>query len=136
MVTCHVNYKGSGVPTHAPTCTLNPSTVNVTNGATGSTTLTITTGPQNALLDYLGEGSGIAVAGLLMFFPAKRRRRWRGALLILLCTAILGFAAGCSGSSPSPSNSNTGTTSGSYTVTLTAVAGSTTSSTDVPFTVQ
>ena len=130
VVSCKVNFKGTGTPNHAPTCSLAPSTINVTAGAAGSATLTITTGPQNALLEHFDGSGGVALAGLLFCLCYLPRRRWRGALLALLCTTALGFAIGCGGSGSS------GTTAGSYSATVTATAGSTTSSVDIPFAVQ
>ena len=130
VVSCKVNFKGTGVLHHGPICSLAPSTINVTNGAAGGATLTITTGPQNALLEHFDGSGGVALAGLLFCLCFLPRRRWRGALLVLLCTTALGFAIGCGGSGSS------GTTAGSYSVTVSATAGSTTSSVDIPFAVQ
>lgn len=130
VVSCKVNLRGTGLPRHVPTCSIAPSAINVANGAAGSATLTITTGPQNALIERSGGTSGVALAGLLCGLCLLPRRRWRGVLLALLCTAAFGFAIGCGGGGSS------GTTAGNYSVTVAATAGSTTGSVDIPFTVQ
>ncbi len=135
-VTCHVTSKSTGTVSNTPTCIVNPSTVNATGGGALTTSLTITTGGQSAQLEHFNRSSGIALAGLLLGVCFIPRRRWNGALLAILCTFILGFAAGCGGSSNNNPSSPGGTTSGNYTVTITATAGSATGSADLPFIVQ
>lgn len=142
LVTCKVILKGSGTAANQPACKLAPSTVNVTNGSSGTTVLTITTGTSTTgALERFERGTGIALAGTVLVMAGSFKRKWRGALLAVLCTVMLGFAVGCGGSSngttsTSGTGTSTATTAGSYTITVAATAGDTTSSVDVPLTVQ
>lgn len=73
-------------------------------------------------------GSGVAVAGLLLFgLPRKRRSRW-SALLVAVFTVALLSVAGCSGAAGTPGadDGNINVPAGTYPVTITAT-GTTTS---------
>ncbi len=65
-------------------------------------------------------GSGVAVAGLVLFaLPRRRRNRWSALMVALVSVGILS-AAGCSGSSGSGTNGTTNSTPGTYAITVTA----------------
>jgi hypothetical protein len=138
-----------------PTCSLNPTSVKITTGGTGSTVLTVqtTAASTSALLaptwmKLFSLGGGTVLAGLLLGVPA-RGRRWMP-MLILLWIVVAGGVLGCSGGGSSTSgsggsNSGSGgsstpaTTAGAYRFALTGVDSANsgiTSSTSVAVTVQ
>jgi hypothetical protein len=132
------NYSGTmkmsctlaGSPTGAqspPTCSMNPTTINIATGGTGATTLTVqTTAASNAALlepmrmKLFGLGGGTILAGLLLVGIPDRRRRWMG-MIVLLWVVVAVSAIGCGGGGSSSSNSGSGgsttpaTTAGTYT---------------------
>jgi hypothetical protein len=133
-----------------PTCSLSPTSVNITQGGTGSTVLTVqTTAASTAVLlaptwmKVLGfGGGGTVVAGLLLIGVPVRRRRWMAMLVVLGSILIVGtFGCGGGGSSTSGSggSSTSATTAGTYRFTVTGVDAansSITTSTSVAVTVQ
>ncbi len=77
-------------------------------------------------------GSGVAVAGLLLFgLPRRRRNRWSALLVAAFTVAILSVA-GCSGAAGTPGadNGNINVPAGTYPVTITAI-GTTTNGTSI-----
>lgn len=132
---CSVAWQGSGTATVLPSCSLNPAQV---QAPSGTSTLTVsTTGGGSARLgdnfQLFSDGSGTALACVLLFF-AVPRRRIRGLLLLALVGMLsLGAVTGCGGGS---SKGSSGTTAGSYSVTVTASDGSATNTLTIPLTVQ
>jgi hypothetical protein len=142
-LTCAVTYTGTGSATAPPTCSLNPSSVSVSNGGTATSTLTInTTASTSALNTSLGRTTFAlagSFAGALLLLLAPRRRKSLLHLACLLVLATFGALAGCSGggnSNPTTTNNTTPTTLGSYNVAITATSGSVTTTTNLPLTVQ
>ena len=134
-LTCNVTYTGAGTASNAPTCSLNPSQVQVTSGTTATTTLTVSTTAAvgSAKPNSLWPSSGVAFATLFLigFLP---RRRWKGAaLLVILAIVAACTVSGCGGS---PAPSNPGTTIGGYQVVVTATSASLTATTTIPLTLQ
>jgi len=139
-----------------PTCSLNPTSVKITTGGTGSTVLTVQTKAASTAarlvpsgMNLFGLGGGTVLAGLLMIgVPARGRRRMT--MLALLWIVVVAGVVGCGGGGSSSSNSggsNSGsggssipaTTAGTYTFTLTGVDSadsSITTSTNVVISVQ
>ena len=121
-------------PTDAPslpTCSLNPASVTIATGGSGTTTFTVKTTaasssavlrPSRLNLQGLG-GAGAALAGLLMLGIPSRRRRWTSMLFLLWIVVATG-AIGCSSVNTLPGLNNPtpdapGTTAGGYTFTVT-----------------
>jgi hypothetical protein len=66
--------------------------------------------------------SGVAAAGMMLFWIPMRRRRWPSLLAALLLFAALGVVSGCSGGSTGTvSQPIPGTTAGTYTYTVSGV---------------
>ncbi len=116
-----------------PTCNLNPASVTVTSGGSGTTVLTVNTtaASTTALVRpfrwnrWKFGGEAAVLATVLMLGMPSRRRRWLP-MLALLSVVVFAGAIGCGGSGGSGTTSATGsntkaTTAGSYTFT---VAGS------------
>jgi hypothetical protein len=145
-MTCTLAASPAGAQS-VPVCSLNPPTVTLAAGGSGTselivrTTPTIVSGlarPSGQNLWRLG-GGGAVLAAVLMFGIPTRRRRWLSMLALLVAVAAVGVI-GCGGSqSFTPPANNPGTTAGSYTFTVTGTdsANSTiTASTTVTITVQ
>lgn len=122
------------------TCSI-PASVTI-NGSTAQTvTLTVnTTAPSSALNrreGVFGPIGGTAFACVLMVGFAGRRRKWLGALGMVLVLVFVGGALGCSGggSGGGGGGGNAGTTPGSYTITVTATSGSITETGTISLTV-
>jgi subtilase family serine protease len=119
-------------------CTI-PSPVTV-SGNTPTALLTVLTTGSTASL-RLGHGIGWwAVSGGLfacIFIAGFSSRRRRSMLISgLLLMASLALAAGCGGGSSTPVAKANGTPPGNYTITITATSGSSTTTKNVPVTVQ
>jgi peptidoglycan/LPS O-acetylase OafA/YrhL len=113
-----------------PTCALNPTSVTLTSGGSGTSTLTVNTTaasttalakPGNQHLWKLGGGGAVLAAVLLFGVPA-RRRRWASLLALLLLVAAVG-AVGCGGGGGGSTGGGGGlstpaTTAGNYSFTL------------------
>jgi hypothetical protein len=125
------------------------SPVSISGTAAGTATLTIfTTAPSSAALIVPARpgirwyNGGAALACFLLFgVSARRRRRWRtmlGLLVLLafLAGSVLSCGGGGSGGGGGGGNSNPGTTPGAYTVTVTGTSGSITATGTVTLTVQ
>lgn len=134
-----------------PTCNLNPASVTLTAGGTGTTVLTVnTTGSATAALSrpfqqnrWKVAGEGAVLATMLMFgIPSRRRRRLSmlAILSVVFIVGAIGCGQGSSSSIPPTTSSNTqATTAGSYTFTVAgadAVNSKVTTSTSVNVTVQ
>jgi N-acetylneuraminic acid mutarotase len=129
-----VSFACSGLPSGA-SCTFSPATV--TLPGTTSTTLTVATSPETAVLNRnsnpLLPGSALAVA--LCCIGWKKRRL---AMLLLLAVSIagLGLLSGCgSGGSGSGGSGGGGTQPVISTITVTATSGSLTHTTTLTLTV-
>jgi hypothetical protein len=133
---CVINFLGTGTATLPPTCSLNPSSVQLTNGGSASSTLTVNT-TGNTVRNEIPSlrHTGIAVVGLLLLGLIPRRRRPAAWLFSLLMIAALGTIAGC-GSGSTPPTSTSQTTVGSYSIVITATSGLTIASTTIPLVVQ
>ena len=140
-LTCAVTFQGQGTPTGAPTCSLNPTQVQVTGSSPLSSTLTISTAAASASVKRTSKQSLIAFAGLL-FLGAMPRRFWGGRLLLIigLCLIPLTGMLGCGGSSSAGSGTNStpnpGTTAGNYQVVVTATSGALNVSTTIPLSIK
>ena len=130
-----------------PTCSLNPTSVTLKAGASGTSALTVATtaASTSALLDRshkslwgLGGGGAVLAAVLMCGIPSKRRRWMR--MLVLLWIAAAALAIGCGGGSTTTTGTSTpATTAGSYIFTVTgtdSANASITTSTTVTVTVQ
>ena len=138
QITCAITYQGTGTPTDAPTCSIDPAQEQVSAGGQVTATLTVKTiaaGSSASLNDpWMHLGGGTALAAL-MLFGAVPRRRWRGwGMLAVLCVITLTTAVGCGGGSKSSAGS--ATTTGSYSVSVTATSGSASASVKIPLSVQ
>jgi probable HAF family extracellular repeat protein len=115
-----------------PTCTLNPASVTLASGGSGTSTLTVNTTaastsalarPASQHLWKLG-GRGAVLAALLLIGIPLRRRRWISMLALLLLVAAAGVI-GCGGGGGGSTSGGGGggsstpaTTAGSYTFTV------------------
>jgi hypothetical protein len=143
----------SNAVTNPATCSLSPTSVDITTSGALTSTLTInTTGATSAEKQvnklFWPSTSGAAVAFLLFLLTPRRRPHWLGMLgLLVVFAGLSGMGCGGSGGnggSVAGSNGgggagtgagNTGTTAGSYTVTVTGTSGSASQMTAVTLTV-
>jgi hypothetical protein len=114
-----------------PTCAMNPVSVTLASGGSGTSTLTVKTTaasttavarPNDQHLWKLGGGSAVLAAMLLFGIPS-RHRRWISMLILLLIVSA--GAIGCGGSGSSSSGGGGGqstpaTSAGNYTFTVAA----------------
>jgi Bacterial Ig-like domain (group 3)/Chitobiase/beta-hexosaminidase C-terminal domain/FG-GAP-like repeat/Fn3 associated len=141
-----VDFVCGTLPSEA-TCSFNQSAVVITSGATGSSTLTISTAAPTTSRNEIPLGpwsasSTLALAGIvgLAFAPGKMRR-WNRTIRALLCIALLGALwlplMGCGGGGGGKTMVG-GTPAGSYTVSVTASdsAGGATTTAQITLTVQ
>jgi hypothetical protein len=148
-LSCSVAFAGTGTATDSPTCSLNPSQVNITGVGGATSTLNIsTTAPQSAALRRERSPSGrglVARGGLAILFCAclvgfSTRRRESSSIIGLVVTIALIGTVACGGNGGAggggAGNKNPGTTIGSYTVTVTAMGGGVSSSSSVTVTLQ
>jgi pseudomonalisin len=147
-LTCAVTSIPTLIP--APTCAMSPTSFTLASGGTGTSTLTITsTGEMSSCSASLSvparpgfgrySGSGVVLAGLLLWLlPGRRRRGLRALAMICLLGIGLGSLSGCGGSGPKACNDIVvaGTAAGTYTVTVTGRNGSLTATAPVTITVQ
>jgi hypothetical protein len=117
-LTCTVAYAGTGDDDDPPTCSLNPSQVNITGLASVPSTLTISdTASQSSDLRHRPlprrYALGILVCACLLG-ASWRRRRWISAIGLLVLVASIGCTVSCGGESG---------TAGQYTVTVLATSG-------------
>ena len=128
-----------------PTCSLNPASVSLTSGGSGTANLVVhTTAASSTALaqvkrvGLLRLGGGTALAAVFFFFvPRRRRAVW---MVVLLCLGVTAWATGCGGSTSQTRGPTTpATTGGNYTFTITgtdSVNAHVTASTSVAVTVQ
>ena len=121
-LSCTVQAVGNEAVHDMPTCTLNPTQVQVANSSPVSATLTVSTDAATSsarpALAFLG--GGVLLTILLFGGMSGWRRRLHGGawLILLLGLGMLGVSTGCGGHPSTPSDP--GTTAGSYQVTVTA----------------
>ncbi|MBB5062450.1 choice-of-anchor D domain-containing protein [Granulicella mallensis] len=133
----------------SPTCSLSPTSVNLSAGGTATTVLTVktTAASTTALLIHtqmklLGAGGGAVLAGLFLIGVPTRRRRWT-AMMMMVWLVVAAGAIGCGGSGGSNSgsggSSTPATSTGTYTFQVTGTDSSNssiTAKTSVSVTVQ
>jgi FG-GAP-like repeat/Abnormal spindle-like microcephaly-assoc'd, ASPM-SPD-2-Hydin/Bacterial Ig-like domain (group 3)/FG-GAP repeat len=151
-LTCAVTYQGNGSPTDPPTCSIDPSSGQVTASTALTATLTVSTtgagssqaaamNPQQRPVSGQGTfGGGLLPASFsfaaLLFAGFLPRRYWREMRFMVILGLSLGcafMAIGCGGGS---NNQMKGTTTGSYQVAVTAASGTATTTTTIVLTVQ
>jgi subtilase family serine protease len=121
-------------------CSLNPTSVDLSSNRTGTSTLTIATVAEIQPLGgrhqpglWLTAGSGIFAAVIVGGLSA--RRRW-AAILGIILFATLGLTFACGGGSGGGGGGSNGTPTGTYAITVTGTSGSVSHSATVSFTVQ
>jgi hypothetical protein len=131
-----------------PTLTFSPSDqVNIAGGASGQTTLTITTQAPASGAQAAGQrvrqgfaAAGLTLACVLLFGIPGRRNKLRSMLgLLVLLAALTSGLTACGGlvrGSGSGGSTNPGTTPGTYTITVTGSSGITSATGTVTLTVQ
>jgi len=138
---CKVTYQGSGSPTDAPTCSINPSQASVSGTGSASSTLSVATSAPSASAAGVPifPLSGVVLAGLIVTIRARRRRLLTVLRLFLLgiltSTCLLACGGGSSGASSPSQPSNPGTTAGSYSVAVTATSGTASANVQIPLVV-
>lgn len=143
-LTCAVTSAMTGV-NDMPTCSVSPTSVNISGNNAQTSTLTVNTTPpssaDNRVQDLFWTTTGGTTIALTMFIITPRRRRsWVGLATLLVILAAVGLTS-CSGSGGSGGGGggggNSGTTLGSYTITVTGTsAGMSTTVGTVALTVQ
>jgi hypothetical protein len=124
----NVSLSCSGVPQYA-SCTVNPTSINLTAGSSTNFTITVTT--QSSASALLRHNSASRVAGvgiyallLLPFCLRIRRRIGQGSLMVAL-TCLLLAVSGCGGSGGGSGGGNSTpsvTPAGTYTLAVTAIS--------------
>ena len=154
-VSCTVAFNGQGSANDPPTCSVNPTQVNVASPNSGTTTLSIsTTAPQVGMVrpqpggkgwaPFAGSGGFLATVVLAGFLPREKPSRRTllrkigidALLLAVFLTLLMTPGCGSGNSSSSSGNNNPGTSTGSYTVTLNASSAAYSTSISIPLTVQ
>jgi hypothetical protein len=125
-LTCALTNSPTGAQS-LPTCSLNPASITLTSGGSGTTTVAIDTTaasgtalarPHRQNLWGLGE-SGALLAVVFVFCVPSRRRRWTSMLALVLVIAAVGII-GCGGGGGQTTGPTTpATTAGNYTFTVT-----------------
>jgi sugar lactone lactonase YvrE len=107
-------------------CSVDPSSVPGTNGASQTVNLIFTTtGPSRTGTSALrGTSTVLVCLGLFFVAGCKRRRVLQAISLAMLCLVVSTSLSGCSSRSPYDPLSGSRTPSGSYYATVTATAGS------------
>jgi hypothetical protein len=132
-LTCSVTTTLSDVR-DIPTCSLNPTSVTISDAAAQTATLTVRTTPASSAenqkrspLWVLASGATFTF-GLLFVMPPKRKNRVAliGLLVLFISsTGLIGCGGGnVGGGGGGGGLSNSGTTSGAYTITVTGTSGS------------
>jgi subtilase family serine protease len=139
-----VNLTCAGSAAAQISCSLNPTSLDMSTGTTNNTataTLSITTvaelqmpSPWHRRGTLFGATGGLFAAVILGGIPLRRRRRWLAVLGLVLCVAVL-VGVGCGGGS-SGGGGNSGTPAGTYSITVTGTSGSTVHGATVSLTVQ
>lgn len=127
-VTCSLTTSPAGAQS-LPTCSLNPASLNMTSGGSGSTMITVkttaasTTGQITPNAKKLfGLGGATILAGLLLIGVPGRFRRAFSVMVLLGFVALAGISGCGGGSSNAGSGGSTtpATTAGTYKFTVTA----------------
>jgi subtilase family serine protease len=121
-------------------CSLNPTSVDLSSAKTGTSTLSITTvaelrppaGRHQRGLWLMASGG---VFSVIILGGLPSRRRWVDFLGLLAVASII-TAVGCGGGGGSVQQKSQGTPAGTYTITVTGTSGSISHSAAVSFTVQ
>jgi hypothetical protein len=134
-LTCALTQSPSGAQS-LPTCSLNPMSVTLAAGASGTTMLTVkTTAASTAALarptglNPWQTGGETALAGLLLLGIPWRRKKWLPLLAVAWVAMALmtnGCGGGGSSSSTPPVNTIQATTAGNYVFTVTGTDSSNT----------
>lgn len=142
-LTCNVQFQGQSTPHDLPTCSLNPTQVQLSSNGTASSTLTVNTTAAGS--SAVRHASFYWLAGVLLacMLPARRSLRAMSLGLVLGC-ALLSGLTGCGGGgssssapvTPTPTPSDAGTTPGTYVVTVTATSGAASTMAQVSIVVQ
>jgi trimeric autotransporter adhesin len=109
-----------------PTCSLNPTSVTISDASAQTSTLTVNTtaasSAENQERRLFWPSAGGATFALVLLFvrPGKRKGRVAiiGLLILFVSTGLIACGGGGSG------GGNTGTTAGAYTITVTGTSGS------------
>ncbi|MGD0731182.1 MAG: protease pro-enzyme activation domain-containing protein [Terracidiphilus sp.] len=135
-LTCAISPTASSDPA---TCSLTPTSVNLSGGAAQTSILSVnTTGTTIALkqsrkLLWPSAGGGALAMALMFGMPARRRK---GLVLLGLLVLVVSVAcSGCSSIHGTIPTLGSGTPTGTYTVTVTGTSGSLTATTQVILTV-
>jgi len=124
------------------TCSINPTSVDLSSASTGTASLTITTaaahlmvpnGPHSRRVWFAASGGFLFAAVLLGGIPS--RYRWAG-ISGLIVIALVVIAVGCGGGGSSAQQKSQGTPAGTYVVTVTGTSGSTSHSATINFKLQ
>jgi hypothetical protein len=113
-----------------PTCSLNPTSVTISDAAAQTSTLTVNTTAASSAENqerrlFWPSASGATFALVLIFVrPRKRKDRVAlvGLLLLFVSTGFIGCGGGSIGGAGGGGNG--GTTPGAYTITVTGRSGS------------
>ena len=135
---CTVTYKGSGTPTDAPVCNINPQQAQLSASSPLTVALTVsTTKTAKSRTRWLHTGGAFAAVFLIGLVPVRRRKY---AVPLVVCGIALGLAvAGCGGGGPGAHGttpSDPGTTAGTYQVLITAASSTVSASTTISFTLE
>ena len=149
-LSCTLTSSPSGAQS-LPTCSLNPTSLTLASGGTGTAALTIGTAaastaslvPPAQLRLWKFGGAGSLLAALVMFGIPARRRRWASMLVLLIYVTIAGVVgcgggSGSSGTTQPPPQTTPATTAGTYgfTVKATDAGANITATANVSLTVQ
>jgi subtilase family serine protease len=112
-----------------PTCTLSPTSVDISGSAASTSTLTAhttaATSAENRMQKLIWPTTGGTALALLMFFITPRRRRsWLAMVALAVMFAAMGLTACGGGGGGGGGGGNSGTTAGTYTITVTGSANS------------
>ena len=131
-LTCSVTTTLIGV-SDMPTCSLNPTSVTISDASAQASTLTVNTTAASSAENqerrlFWPSASGATFAFVLLFVrPPKRKGRVAiiGLLLLFASTGLIACGGGTGGSGGGGGGvGNTGTTPGAYTIVVTGTSGS------------
>jgi hypothetical protein len=114
----------SSLPANA-TCAFVPSIIALSGGATANFTLSILTELTQAASMQSALGFGVVLAGTLVFFPSKRKRKGIAALICFGALLVITSISSCGGGSSGASNPQAAKVApGTYTINVVASDGS------------
>src|SRR5262249_30723976 len=120
-------------------CTMNPTSVDLSAGRIQSSALTITTAADLQLPFgkrrrglWTATGGSVFAAVILAGIPS-RRRRW---LILGLGLVVIALLLSCGGGGGGGGSQNNGTPAGTYVITVTGTSGATSHTTNISFTVK